>query len=270
MKLAVQHTLLPGDNLCAKFRRAADYGFDGVELTAWGFASAITDHEEEIQEALEATGVPISSLCSGGSDDLVHPDPQVRTARLHGLIGKLRLADLISAKGVIALPIRPPIHLPNLSPVADENQLITDLTITAVKAALEETADCAAQVFLEPLNRYEAGFLRTIAHAAELCSDIGNSRATIMADLFHMNIEEVALDGALQAVVSRVGHLHLADSNRLEPGRGHTDFVAPFRVLHEYGYDGWMALECGLSGSADIALPASVSYIRDCWERASA
>ncbi len=269
MKLAVQHTLLPGATLSEKFQRAAEYGFAGVELTAWGFTGAMQEHGEEIQRAAQSSGIPVSSLCSGGADDLVHPEAQVRQQRLSGLVNKLRFAADIGAGGVIALPIRPPVRLPDLSPVAAAHQLITELTVAAVKAALAETQTLPAQVFLEPLNRYEAYYLRRLGQAAELCAAIGNPRAAIMADLFHMSIEEASLAGALAAVIDRVGHLHLADSNRLEPGQGHTDFVAPFRVLRQHGFSGWLALECGLSSAAATALPATVQYIRDCWDRAA-
>ena len=268
IKLAVQHTLVSGNSLVEKFQLAADYGFSGVELTGWGFDKPMSDYLDEIQYAKEASGLLVSSLCSGKNDDLVHPDPSVRSERLAGLVKSLELADVLGANGTIALPIRPPDSLPDLSPVADSHQLITDLTISAIKSAFQQTLNKSARVFLEPLNRYEAYYLRTIGQANELCQAIDNPRAMIMADLFHMSIEEASLSKSLEAVIEKVGHIHLADSNRLEPGQGHTDFVEPFRVLRRAKYTGWMAFECGLSGDADDVLPTAVKYITECWERA--
>lgn len=268
INLAVQHTLLPGNTLLEKFQHAAEYGFSGVELTAWGFDTPISNYFDEIENAKQASGVRVSSLCSGKGDDLVHPDPTIREQRLQGLVSSLELAEAIGANGAIALPIRPPDRLPDLSPVADAHQLITDLTISSIQLALQQTPDGHAGIFLEPLNRYEAYYLRTIGHAGELCAAAGNSRARIMADLFHMSIEEASLSQSLEAVIDTVGHVHLADSNRLEPGQGHTDFVEPFRVLRQGNFSGWMALECGLSGDASEVLPATVNYITRCWEQA--
>ena len=37
-----------------------------------------------------------------------------------------------------------------------------------------------------------------------------------------------------------------------------------FKALRKIGYQGWMALECGLSGPADEVLPRSVEYLREC------
>jgi sugar phosphate isomerase/epimerase len=189
--------------------------------------------------------------------------------RLAGLVQNLRLADELGAQGVIALPIRPPVRLPDLSPVADEDALITQLVISTLTSAIEQTAGARAAIFLEPLNRYEARYLRTVAHAADLCRAVGHPRAQLMADFFHMSIEEADIGASLAAVSVPLGHIHLADSNRLLPGLGHTDFVEPFRTLRGNGYRGWMALECRVAGDPGEMLPAAVRLLKNCWERAA-
>ena len=40
-----------------------------------------------------------------------------------------------------------------------------------------------------------------------------------------------------------VRYVHLADSNRLAPGRGHLDFTDVFRGLRQGGFDGWASIE---------------------------
>ena len=47
----------------------------------------------------------------------------------------------------------------------------------------------------------------------------------LLADLFHMNIEEANLAEAIRAAGSHIGHVHFADSNRRAAGMGHTDFA---------------------------------------------
>jgi len=219
---------------------------------------------------MQAGGIVVSSLCTMGSDDFVHPDPAERDKRLSRLVNMLHFADSLGARGVIALPIRQAVSLPDLSPVADERTLTTQLTVALLKTALERTPNARAGIFLEPLNRYEARYLRTVGHAADLCREISSPRVKVMADTYHMNIEEARLDDSLQAIAGYVGHVHLADSNRLLPGNGHTDFIAPFRALRQMGFDGWFALECTVPGNPDETLPAAVRFIRECWERAEA
>ncbi len=83
-----------------------------------------------------------------------------------------------------------------------------------------------------------------------------------MGDLFHMNIEEDDLGEAIRQARGRLAHVHLADSNRLQPGAGHTDFAGPFEALRAVGFDGYMAMECGIRGEAREALPEVVRYLR--------
>ena len=55
------------------------------------------------------------------------------------------------------------------------------------------------------------------------------------ADLFHMNIEEDDLaDGDHRGRRHGSRHVHVDDSNRLQPGTGHLDFAAVFTALHDH------------------------------------
>jgi len=184
-EVSVQQTLIPGVDLKERFQRAAEFGFDGVELAVWGFESPIADHFEEIDEAKRASGIAVSSICTSSADDLVHPEAVEREKRLTGLVHYLQIAEALGASGVIALLLCPPVRLPDLSPVGDETSLITRLLLASLQTALDQTAEARAAVFLEPLNRYEARYLRTIGHAAELCETLGSARVRVMAFLPH-------------------------------------------------------------------------------------
>ena len=59
-----------------------------------------------------------------------------------------------------------------------------------------------------------------------------------------MNVEEADIPASLRSAARHLRHVHLADSNRQMPGRGHTDFVSGFRALRDIGYEGFAALEC--------------------------
>jgi sugar phosphate isomerase/epimerase len=92
----------------------------------------------------------------------------------------------------------------------------------------------------------------------------------IVADLFHMALDEDDLSAAIRAHADVIGHVHLADHNRRLPGQGRTDFAAALAALHEINYAGWLAFECGSPGdnqpqaAAYLAdLPASLGHLRD-------
>jgi sugar phosphate isomerase/epimerase len=81
-----------------------------------------------------------------------------------------------------------------------------------------------------------------------------------------MHIEETDSPAALREAGNHISHLHLADNTRQEPGTGDIDFVASFKALHEIGFTGYMAYECGVSGDTPeekaTNLAKSLDYVR--------
>ena len=96
----------------------------------------------------------------------------------------------------------------------------------------------------EPLNRYETNLCNTLAAGAELLAHMPASRVQLLADLFHMNIEESNLGQAIRDNGARIGHVHLADSNRRPALGGHTNLAAIAEALHDVGYTGYLSAEC--------------------------
>ena len=53
----------------------------------------------------------------------------------------------------------------------------------------------------------------------------------------------MTLAGELERYREHIAYLHFADSNRLAPGQGHTDFPAIFAALRRIRYDRWSGVE---------------------------
>ncbi len=117
---------------------------------------------------------------------------------------------------------------------------------------------------MEPINRYETHFLNRLNQAVKICEAVGIENVQIMADFFHMNIEEPDIVTSLEAAAQHIAHIHLADSNRLLPGFGHLDFSKLFTVLKEMNYTKYMALECRVPSNPADELPACVRYLQRC------
>jgi len=113
--------------------------------------------------------------------------------------------------------------------------------------ALQELGAHARQadqvLIYEPLNRYESDLFNRQADAAAFLRVRELEGVVLLADLFHMNLEESDLAEALRASGDLLGHVHLADSNRGPAGAGHTDFTAIGATLREIGYGGWLSAE---------------------------
>ncbi|MBI2247446.1 MAG: sugar phosphate isomerase/epimerase, partial [Armatimonadetes bacterium] len=99
------------------------------------------------------------------------------------------------------------------------------------------------RLLIEPINRYETDYLNTIGETLEIINRVGAARIRVLADTFHMNIEERSIEDALRACGRRLGHVHVADSNREAPGFGHLDFAGILSVLDEVGYSGFLSAE---------------------------
>jgi hypothetical protein len=115
--------------------------------------------------------------------------------------------------------------------------------VDGLRAAGEYAAERGVSVALECWTRFETYFLNRLEQAVELWEAIGLSNGGVMGDTFHMNIEEASLADAIRHAGPHLAHMHLADSNRLPPGYGHTDFREVLRALHEVDYTGWLAFE---------------------------
>ncbi|MDJ0923551.1 MAG: sugar phosphate isomerase/epimerase family protein [Acidimicrobiia bacterium] len=96
---------------------------------------------------------------------------------------------------------------------------------------------------VEPINRYETNLLNTIEQGLQFIDDVGLDNVGLLADTFHMNIEEADLAASLRSAGDRLLHVQFTDSNRLAAGWGHIDFPELASVLHEIGYDGYLSTE---------------------------
>jgi sugar phosphate isomerase/epimerase len=77
-----------------------------------------------------------------------------------------------------------------------------------------------------------------------------------------MSIEEADIAASIRGAAPYLRHIHLADSNRQVPGRGHTRFVEALRALKEIGFEGYGALECGVPQPRDETLRETARFMR--------
>ena len=107
----------------------------------------------------------------------------------------------------------------------------------------------------EPLNRYETNLCNTLAAGVQLLEGMHDRQVVLLADLFHMNIEEQDLAAAIRAAGPYVGHVHFVDSNRRAAGAGHLDYAAIASALRAIDYRGYLSAEA-------LPLPDSATAAR--------
>jgi sugar phosphate isomerase/epimerase len=116
-------------------------------------------------------------------------------------------------------------------------------------------------VLYEHLNRYETNLLNRIEDVIPFIKPF-NGRVKILADLFHMSIEEASIPNAIRAAGDMIGHVHFADSNRRPAGLGHTDFTPIFAALREIGYQGFVSAEAFPFPDSDAAARQTIESFK--------
>lgn len=274
MKIALQLGLCPGDNTTDKAKWAKDHGVEGIELAVWG--GGVPNMRKQADEIKGL--VPIISVCGNcdlngnASFDFLNPDKAKRRASIDGSAAVLKFCGDVGATGQIVPPIFGGPVVPDLSPYMGQMELQENLMIAACKELGPIAAASKTLFMLEPLNRYEQHYLRKQSDGVRVIKAAGVKGIGLLSDFFHMHIEETSTPKALREVAPYISHMHLADNTRMEPGTGDIDFVASFKVLHEVGFKGAMAYECGVTGAdakeRGANLAKSINYLRDCIAKA--
>lgn len=142
-----------------------------------------------------------------------------------------------------------------------EGEVTRSKALDYLGAALNRLADIGAArnvtILYEHLNRYETNLLNRVEDVLPFIRPFG-SRIKILADLFHMNIEEASIPDAIRLAGEHIGHVHFADSNRRPAGLGHTDFRPIFTALREIGYNSYISAEAFAYPDSDAAAKQTI------------
>jgi len=224
------------EEVSGQIRRLASLGYDAVELGAELPLAEASKTRDLIDEA----GLSVSSICPSftAERDLSHPDPEVR----ENAVCYLReVADLANAVGAPMIIVAPTAFL-RTRPIASEGEE-WGLAVESIRAAGEHAASLGIDLTLECWNRYGTFLLNRLEQAARLWRETGLSNGGVLADTYHMNIEERSLPEAIRTTGTLINHVHLSDSNRAAPGLGHVDYAQVLRALLDIGYPGYLTFE---------------------------
>ena len=253
MKLLCQEHLVPGTSLERKWELLQVAGYDGIELHGHGDL-AFAARRAELRRA-HAQGVPMPTVCVIMDHFIGDFDEGRRRDAIDQMRSLLSVIAEVGGEGAIT-PASFGMHSNALPPFRSPRRREDDRAV--LLAGLAELGDHAARegvaVYLEPLNRYEDHMLNRLDQAVDVCRELGLSSLSVMGDLFHMSIEESDMAAAIRAAAAYLGHIHLADSNRMYPGAGHTDFGPIMAALREIGFAGALAMECA-TPDPELTLP---------------
>jgi len=249
MRYAISSWIYGDEPLDQTLSRLARYGYEAVELVGEPERLA----PEEVGAVCRAHGLRVSAVLSWSifgipGRDLASPDGHERAQAIRYARACVDLAEAVGAPIVVVIPAAAGRTAPGGNPATEVDwrrgyQDEWKRAVDSVRQAAEYAAPRGVSLALEPINRYETFLVTNLDQATSFLEDVGSDSVKLHLDTFHMNLEEVDPAAAIHRAGAHLVNMHVSDSNRQAPGRGHTDFRRILSALREIAYPGVLALE---------------------------
>jgi len=239
-----------------KVKYLAELGYQGIEL-------AVRNPKEievkKIKKIINAFNLSVPTISTGEAYlkegiSLFHPSRELEKKAIERIKNQIKLASDFEACVTIGL-IRGQLSKPFWS--ESKSRFAFNLCQCADFAKKYNLA-----LLLEPLNRYENNFINTLEEAKEFISSLKIDNLFILADIYHMNIEERSIIESIEKHKKLISHIHIADNNRLAPGEGHIDFPRIIYLLDYIKYKNFLTAEILLKPNFKKAAELTINYFR--------
>lgn len=238
---------------------AARIGYDGVELH---MRDAVDVDRDRLVADLGANGIALLAIATGHSYGFDHlsltsPEATIRQAAAARLIGHIHTAADHGAVVIIGL-------IKGLLRESEGRDAYLKRLRTALDLLVPVAEEKGVVLGLEVINRYESDIFNTIEETLPLIEAYDSPALRLHLDSFHMNIEEADIVASLRRAGGRIGHFHIADSDRWYAGHGHYDFAATIGALDAIGYEGALSVESLMYPEPEESARKSLETLRRC------
>jgi sugar phosphate isomerase/epimerase len=241
------------DNLETSMAKAASLGFDAVELFTASAnavpAGQLTELTNRYNLAVAAVGTGAGKVLHGLT--LTDPDPQIRAQAIAFITEMISFGATVGAPAIIGS------MQGNATLDTGKDQALQWL-IEGLNRLGEIAQSNGVKLIYEPLNRYETNLINDLQTGVDVVRSLATKQVVLLADLFHMNIEEASLPDSIRSAGSHIGHVHFADSNRRPIGMGHTAMAEVATALADVGYDGYISAEAFPYPTPDLAAQQTI------------
>lgn len=249
---------ISADNWKESLLNMKKLGFAGVELA---IRNPLTIDIPDLQSSLRENDLKLVAIGTGQAyvDEglaLSSLDPEIREKALSRMKKHIELASLFQSFVIIGL----------IRGILTGEEKEREKEISCLVDQLRELSLYAknknVKLLIEPLNRYETNIMNTAVEAAAFISRYDLNNCYLLLDTFHMNIEEKEPLKTFSLFSSRIGHIHIADSNRLYPGAGHLDFQQIISAIRKSKYKGYLSGEYKPVPNARTAMRKYIHFMR--------
>ena len=242
------------DDLDQSMSKAAALGFDAIELFTPS-SNAIDD--QLLTQLLSTHSLELAAVGTGAGKvihglTLTDPNPAIREEAISFISDMIVFGAQFNAPAIIGS------MQGNVVNGIEREQSVAWL---AEGLQILEKIAFEQGVFLiyEPLNRYETNMFNTLGAGVEFIQQKNLTNVKLLADLFHMNIEEVDSAKSILTHGNHIGHVHFADSNRRPIGNGQTNMTNIANALKEINYTGYVSAEAFPWPTSDDAAQQTIN-----------
>ena len=245
----------PTDDAVAQIApRVAEWGFDLLELPVEQPGDWDPARTAELLGSL-GLGASVCAVMPPGRE-LVATDAATISATQAYLRTCIDAAETIGSR-VVAGPIYASVgRCWRMDP--DERAAVLRQLRESLAPVCDYAGAHGVRLAVEPLNRYETSVLNTVEQTLEAIDGLPVETCGVLADVYHLNIEESDPVAALRSAGDRLAHVHACANDRGVPGRDHLDWPGIAGALNEVGYAGAIGIESFTSHNESIATAASI------------
>ncbi|MFY9446242.1 MAG: sugar phosphate isomerase/epimerase family protein [Dethiobacteria bacterium] len=223
-------------------KKAADLGFDIMELPAVALENMAADKVKELKQLSREYNVDLTfSLGLPRQYDISSRDESTRRRGIEYLKKLLEgvhnagasLLGGVTYGGWSVIP----------EDAAENKKEYTELSAASMREVIKVAEDFGITYCLECLNRFEQFIINTCDEALAYIEMVGSPNLKVQLDTFHMNIEEDSMPAAIRKAGEALGHFHIGENNRRPPGMGFLPWRDIFGALKEINYKGPIVME---------------------------
>ena len=241
------------EKLEESMRKAADLGFDAIELFTASGNAIDTDTLKELLNQyklqLAAVGTGAGKVVHGLT--LTDTNSTIRENAIAFIKEMMEFGAAFNAPAIIG-------SMQGNAVQSDSHGYSIAMLAEALHVLDKHAASLGVKLIYEPLNRYETNLMNNLDDAAAFIESNKFKNIVLLADLFHMNIEEADPAASIQKNSQHIGHVHFADSNRKPVGFGHTQLEPIANTLIVSGYDGYVSAEAFPWPDPDLAAAQTI------------
>ncbi len=230
-------------------------GYHGVELM---MRSPLDCDTEALRRRLVHHGLTVPAIGIGPAaqeDGLSLADPRPDTQSR----ADARLESFIDLAAGLSSQVNLGRFVGEISPGSHTE--VVPRVVALLRRAAAMALERHVTLLVEPQARPVPTFVHTLDDAVRLIDLVGAASVKVLIDVCHLTAEESAPIAALDGVWRYVGHLHVAGPDRGPLTREETGWQTFITAALDYGYEGFVTIECRQEPTAEAAARGSIESL---------